>query len=251
VSSRSSEQIEGRRPVLEALRAGRTITELVVASGTKTSGALAEIVRLGEQQAIPIREIPRRELESRSRTRNPQGVIALAASFRYASLEELLGHAEASGEPALLVALDGITDPQNLGALARSAEAAGAHGLIVPQRRSAGVTAAAEKAASGALEHLPVAQVTNLARAIEELKSRDVWIVALDASSGTTIYGLDVAVDPLCLVIGGEGSGVSRLTRERADVVAHIPMGGRIASLNASAAGAVALFEIRRRRSQS
>jgi 23S rRNA (guanosine2251-2'-O)-methyltransferase len=249
VTSRSTEQIEGRRPVLEALRARRTITELFVASGTRTSDVLAEIVRLGEQQAIPIREIPRRDLESRSRTRNPQGVIALAASFHYASLEDLVARAESSGDPALLVALDGVTDPQNLGALARSAEAASAHGLVVPQRRSAGVTPAAEKAAAGALEHLPVAQVTNLARALENMKSHGIWIVALDATSGTSIYDLDVATDPLCLVVGGEGSGVSRLTRERADVVAHIPMGGRIASLNASAAGAVALFEIRRRRS--
>lgn len=250
MTSRSSEQIEGRRPVLEALRAGRTITELFVASGTRTSDVLAEIVRLGEQQAVPIHEIPRRELESRSITRNPQGVIALAASFRYASLEDLVERAESSGDAALLVALDGVTDPQNLGALARSAEAASAHGLVVPQRRSAGVTPAAEKAAAGALEHLPVAQVTNLTRALEDMKSHNIWVVALDATSGTTIYDLDVATDPLCLVVGGEASGVSRLTRERADVVAHIPMGGRIASLNASAAGAVALFEIRRRRSQ-
>jgi 23S rRNA (guanosine2251-2'-O)-methyltransferase len=251
VTPAETEQIEGRRPVLEALRAGRVISELLVASGSHTSGVLAEIVRLGEQQAIPIRALPKRELESRAQTRNPQGVIALAASFGYATLGELVEGARASGEPALFVALDGITDPQNLGALARSTEAAGGHGLIVPQRRSAGVTPSAAKAAAGALEHLPVAHVTNLARALEELKKAGVWIVGLDASGDRTIYDLDVATDPLCLVVGGEGGGLSHLVRERADLVVSIPMGGRIASLNASAAGAVALFEIRRRRSGS
>ena len=245
-----SDQIEGRRPVLEALKAGRTITELFVASGAHTSGALAEIVTVAERRSIPVRLIPRKELESRSSTRNPQGVIALAASFRYASLDDLLARAASSGEPGLFVALDGITDPQNLGALARSAEAAGAHGLIVPERRAAGVTAAAEKAAAGALEHVPVAQVTNLSRALEELKKSNVWIVALDAGpQATSIHDLELATDAVCLVVGGEESGVSRLVREHADVVAHIPMVGQIASLNASAAGAVALFEIRRRRS--
>lgn len=244
-----SEQIEGRRPVLEALKAGRTITELFVASGAHTSGALAEIVTAAERLSIPIHRVLRKDLESRSRTRNPQGVIALAAGFRYAAVADLLAHARSSGDAPLFVALDGVTDPQNLGAVARSAEAAGAHGLVVPQRRSAGVTAAAEKAAAGALEHLLVAQVTNLTRALDELKKENVWIVALDASGGPTIYELDVATDGVCLVVGGEGSGVSRLVREQADVVAHIPMSGRIQSLNASAAGAVALFEIRRRRS--
>lgn len=246
-----SDQIEGRRPVLEALKSGRTITELFVASGAQTSGALAEIVTVAERRSIPIRHVPRKELESRSQTRNPQGVIAFASGFRYASVADLLAHARSSGEPPLLVALDGVTDPQNLGALARSAEAAGAHGLVVPQRRSAGVTPAAEKAAAGALEHISVAQVTNLTRTLDELKKENVWIVALDASGGRTIYELDVATEGVCLVVGGEGSGVSRLVREHADVIAHIPMTGRIESLNASAAGAVALFEIRRRRSKA
>lgn len=234
--------------MLEALRAGRAVTELLVSSGAHTSGVLAEIVRLGEQQAIPIRELPKRELESRARTRNPQGVIAVARASSYATLAELVDGATASGAPGLLVALDGITDPQNLGAIARSTEAAGGHGLIVPQRRSAGVTPSAAKAAAGAFEHLRVAQVTNLARALEELKKQNIWIAGLDASGERTVYELDLATDPMCLVIGGEGGGLSHLVRERADLVVRIPMGGRIASLNASAAAAIALFEIRRRR---
>jgi 23S rRNA (guanosine2251-2'-O)-methyltransferase len=175
-------------------------------------------------------------------------VIATATTFAYVDLDELFARADASGEPPLFVALDGVTDPQNLGAVARSAEAAGAHGLIVPRRRAAPVTAAAERASAGALEHIAVAQVPNLARAIDELKERGVWIVALDERSERTVYDLP-ATDALCLVVGSEGKGVSRLVLDLADHRAAIPMRGSVNSLNASAAGAVALFDIRRRRS--
>lgn len=241
-------QIEGRRPVIEALRAKRPITEILVASGARVGGALAEIVKLAERRGVQVREIPRRELDERAQSRNPQGVIATTGSrFAYASIDDLFAAAKRAGEPPLFVAVDGVTDPQNLGALARSCEGAGAHGIIVPRRRAAPVTAAAEKASAGALEHLPVAMVTNLTRALEDLKKRDVWIAALDGSSATTIYDLP-ADDALCFVVGAEGTGVSRLVLERADHRVSIPMSGRVASLNASAAGAVALFEIRRRR---
>lgn len=214
----------------------------------KPSGVVAEILRLAQRQAVPIREVPRRELDSRSRTRNPQGVIAFAAGFSYAELKDVLTRVHLPGDRALFVAVDGINDPQNLGALARSAEAAGVHALIVPRRRAAPVTDVAERASAGALEHLPVAQVPNLSRALEELKENGVWVVALDADAPKTIYELEVAVEPLCLVVGSEGTGVSHLVRERADDLVRIPMQGSVASLNASAAGAVALFEIRRRR---
>jgi 23S rRNA (guanosine2251-2'-O)-methyltransferase len=242
----SEVQIEGRRPVLEALNAGREISEILVASGSRMSGAIEEITRSAQRRKIPMREVPRKTIDERAQSRNAQGVIALASGFGYATLDEIF---ERIGtEPALLVAVDGITDPQNLGALARSAEAAGAHALVVPRRHSAPVTAVAEKASAGALEHLPVAQVANLARGLEELKERGVWIVALDSDGATTIYELELTTEPICLVIGSEGKGVSRLVRDRADVIAKIPMSGRVQSLNASAAGAVALFEIRRRR---
>ncbi len=241
-------QIEGRRPVIEALRARRAIAEVLIAEGSRPSGALAEIVRLANSRGVKVREVPRRELESIAQSRNPQGVIASTANeFAYASLDELVSAADASSSDALFVALDGVTDPQNLGAIARSAEAAGAHGLISPRRRAAPVTAAAEKASAGALEHLTVAQVANLPRALEELKERGVWIAALDADAPTTIYATDLR-GPLCLVIGGEGEGVSRLVGERADHRVSIPMAGRVQSLNAAAAGAVALFEIKRQR---
>jgi 23S rRNA (guanosine2251-2'-O)-methyltransferase len=241
-------QIEGRRPVIEALRGRRPIDEILVASGAKVGGTLAEIVRLAQRTGVRVREIPRKELEERAKTRNPQGVIAQTSdAFAYVSVDDLLGRASASGEAALLVALDGITDPQNLGALARSAEAAGAHGLIVPRRRTAPVREAAERASAGALEHLPVAQVANLARALEQLKDAGVWIAALDADADKTIYELP-GEDALCLVVGSEGSGVSRLVLDRADHRVAVPMSGRVGSLNASVAGAIALFEIRRKR---
>jgi 23S rRNA (guanosine2251-2'-O)-methyltransferase len=241
-------QIEGRRPVIEALRAKRPITEILVASGARVGGALAEIVQLAERRGVTVREIPRRELEEKAESRNPQGVIATTGSrFAYASPDDLFASASRAGEPPLFVAVDGVTDPQNLGALARSCEGAGAHGLIVPRRRAAPVTAAAEKASAGALEHLPVAMVTNLVRALEDLKERGVWIAALDGDATQSIYDLP-ADGALCLVVGAEGTGVSRLVLDRADHRVSIPMSGRVASLNAAAAGAVALFEIRRRR---
>ena len=241
-------QIEGRRPVIEALRARRPIDEILVASGARVGGALAEIVKLAERSGVRIREVPRRELEERAESRNPQGVIATTqASFAYASVDDLLARATSAGQLPLLVALDGVTDPQNLGALARSCEGAGAHGLIVARRRAAPVTAGAEKASAGALEHLPVAQVANLVRALDDLKERGVWIAALDSAARTTIYDLP-GTDPLCIVVGGEGKGVSRLVLEHADHRASIPMSGRVQSLNAAAAGAVALFEVRRQR---
>ena len=241
-------QIEGRRPVIEALRAKRPIREILVASGARVGGALAEIVQLAERRGVTVREIPRRELEERAESRNPQGVIATTgSSFAYASLDDLFSGADRAGEPPLFVAVYGVTDPMNLGALARSCEGAGAHGLIVPRRRAAPVTAAAEKASAGALEHLPVAMVTNLVRTLEELKQRGVWVAALDGEAYRTIYDLP-AEDALFLIVVAEGTGVSRLALDHADHRVSIPMSGRVASLNASAAGAVALFEIRRRR---
>lgn len=239
-------QIEGRRPVIEALRAHRKIDEIWIASGAKVAGALAEILQLAERNGVAVREVPRKQLEQKSRSRNAQGVIAStrAPSKATASLTEVLRDAQGA---VLLVALDGVTDPQNLGAIARSAEAAGAHALIVPRRRSAGIGPGAEKASAGALEHIALVQVANLVQTLETLKESGVWIAALDADAKSSIYDLD-GTDPLCIVIGGEGHGVSRLVRDRADHRVSIPMAGRVGSLNASAAAAVALFEVRRQR---
>jgi 23S rRNA (guanosine2251-2'-O)-methyltransferase len=239
------EQIEGRRPVIEALRSGREVSEIRI---SRTAKGLDDIRRLASRNGVRVRPVPREEIDRLAQTRAPQGVIAFVSAFSYTSVDALLARAESKGESALLVALDGVTDPGNLGAVARSAEAAGAHGLILPGRRSASIGAGAEKTSAGALEHLPVARVVNLQRALHDLAERGVWIVALDASADAAIYELPVATEPLCLVIGGEGTGVSRLVAERADHRARIPMSGRVASLNAAAAAAVALFEIGRRR---
>lgn len=241
----SGRQVEGRRPVLEALRSGRDVSEIRVSQGAK---GLDDIRRLASRKGVRIRTVPREEIDRLSRSRAPQGVIALVGGFEYASIDDLLANAEKAAEPTLLVALDGITDPGNLGAVARSAEAAGAHGLIIPERRAASVGPAADKASAGALEHLPVARIVNLQRALHDLTDRGIWVTALDPEASATIYDFPAADDPLCVVVGSEGRGVSRLVVERADYRVRIPMWGRVASLNAAAAAAVALFEIRRRR---
>ncbi len=242
-----TEQLEGRHPVLEALRAGRDLHEILIARETKPAKIVDDIVKLAKRRGVAVRQLPRKVIDERARTRAPQGVIALASAFRYASIDEIVERAR--DEVPLLVALDGVTDPQNVGAIARSAHAAGAHGLILRQRRSAHITPTVEKAAGGALAHLPVAQVSNLDRTLADLKERGIWIVSLDMKGDAPIWDVDIVESPVCLVVGSEGEGVSHLIRKRSDFVVRIPMSGRVASLNASAAGAVALFEIVRRRS--
>ena len=234
--------------MVEALRADRPIKEVLIASQSRPAKILDEIVDLAGRAGVRVREVTNREIDERSRTRAPQGVIAVVPPFDYSSLDSLLKRIDDESDPALLVALDEVTDPQNFGAIARSAEGAGAHGLIIGRRRAAPVTAAVEKTAAGALAYLPVAQVPNLPRALEELKERRIWVVALDGEASQTIYDIDVATEPLCIVVGSEGKGVSRLVRDRADVAVRIPMSGQVESLNASAASAIALFEIARQR---
>lgn len=238
----SSSQIEGRRPVTEALRAGREVTEVVAQRGAR---GLGDIVAAAERAGVAVRWVSKDDIARLAHTRAPQGVVAVVGGFRYATVDSLL---QRKDEPALLVALDHVTDPQNVGAIARSAEAFGCHGLVLPGRRAASVGPAAEKAAAGALTHLAVARVGNLARALDDLKEKGIWIVALDETGQGAVDAIAVAADPMCLVVGAEGAGVSRLVRERADHVVRIPTSGRISSLNASAAAAVALFEIRRQR---
>jgi len=242
-----SEQLEGRHPVLEALRAGRDLHEILIARETKPAKIVDDILRLAKRRGVAVKQLPRKAIDERARTRSPQGVIALASSFRYSSIDEILQSTE--HDVPLIVALDGVTDPQNVGAIARSAHAAGAHGMILRQRRSAHVTPTVEKAAGGALAHLPVAQVSNLDRTLADLKERGIWIVALDAKGDAPVWDVDIVESPVCLVVGSEGEGVSHLIRKRSDFVVRIPMAGKVASLNASAAAAVALFEIVRLRS--
>jgi len=242
--------IEGRRPVVEALRAGRPMDRILVASGAGRA-ALGDLLDLARQRGIEVQTVPRSLIEAEARSGAHQGVLAIVAPIRPIGLTELLAVPLAGREPPFFLALDGVEDPHNLGALARSAEAAGCHGLVVPRHRSAPLSAVAVKTSAGALEHLPVAEVPNLARAVGQLRDAGVWCIGLDGTADASLFDLQLADEPVCIVVGSEGSGLHRLVRDSCDALVHIPMSGRIESLNASVAGALALFEVRRRRHSS
>ncbi len=238
--------IAGRQPVLEALRSGREINRLLIAKGQR-KGTIRQILALANKRGVLIQEVDRQVLDRLSEIDNHQGVLAQLAEVEYLSLEELLAREKTEGWAPLLVLLDGIQDPHNLGSIIRSADAAGAHGVIIPERRAAGVTAAAMKASAGAANYLPVCRVVNLVAAMESLKEAGFWIAGADME-GQVCFKQDLT-GPLALVIGGEGKGLSRLVREKCDFLTSIPMRGRINSLNASVAAAVLLFEVLRQRS--
>jgi 23S rRNA (guanosine2251-2'-O)-methyltransferase len=242
------EQVEGRQAVRELLLAGRRkVTELLVVAGDR-DGSDDDLERLAQELGVPVREVSRGKFVAETRTESPQGVMARAAALAETDLDDLVS--PAGGRPAFLVALDGITDPGNLGAILRSAEGAGATGVVLPRHRAVHVTPAAAKAAAGAVEYLPMAVVGGLPAALTDLKKRGVWVVGLDAAGDQSVHDLTLADEPVVLVVGSEGRGLSRLARERCDVLIHIPQHGRLASLNAGAAAAVACFEVARRRSR-
>lgn len=232
----------------ELLRAGRDVRRLLVASSRERSPVLDEVLAAARAAGVPVQEVERAELDRRAGALVHQGVLALAPPFAFAPLEQVLAAARGRGEAPLLVALDGVTDPHNLGSIARTAEAVGAHGLLVPRRRAAAVTATAEKAAAGALAHLPVVAVTNLVRTLGELHDEGVWSLGLDGDAEVELAGHPLASEPCVLVVGAEGGGLARLTRERCDALVRLPMRGRVGSLNASVAAGVALYELLRRR---
>jgi 23S rRNA (guanosine2251-2'-O)-methyltransferase len=239
--------IEGRRPVVEALRAGRPMDRILLASGAGRA-ALGDLLDLAERRGVEVQTVPRSLLDAEARSGAHQGVLAVVAPIQPVALNELLAIPLRGPEPPFFLALDGIEDPHNLGALARSAEAAGCHGLILPRHRSAPLSAVAIKSSAGALEHLPVCEVPNLARAIEQLQAAGIWTIGLDGTADTSLFTLDLADEPVCIVVGSEGSGLHRLVRDSCDALVRIPMSGQIESLNASVAGALALFEVHRRR---
>lgn len=239
--------IEGRNAVIEAFRAGRTIDRLYVLDGCK-DGPIMTIKREAAKQGSQIKYVAKERLDQMSETGRHQGVIASAAAYAYAEVDEILHRAKEKGEAPFVLLLDGIEDPHNLGAIIRTANQAGAHGVIIPKNRAVGLTATVAKASAGALNYTPVAKVTNLGQTIEELKKDGLWFVCADMD-GTTMYELDLK-GPIGLVIGAEGSGVSRLVKERCDMCAQIPMRGDIDSLNASVAAGVLAYEIVRQRLQ-
>lgn len=239
-------QIEGRNAVLEALRAGRPLDKVYIASGNTDAG-LSRIAAMAREAGAVVVMADRHRLDQMAVSNAHQGVIAIAAAHEYATLEELLERAEAAGEPPLLVILDEVADPHNLGAVLRTAECAGAHGIIIPKRRSAGLGAVVAKASAGAVEYLPVARVPNLTAAIEALKSRGIWIYGTAADAPADLYHTDLS-GPAAIVIGSEGNGMGRLVAESCDYLVSIPMRGHINSLNASAAAAILLYEAVRQR---
>ncbi len=237
--------IEGRNAVLEAYRAGKTIDKLYVLKGCQ-DGPVNSILREARKHDTIVSFVTKERLDQMSETGKHQGVVAHAAAYEYAEVEDILKRAEEKGEPPFLILLDNIEDPHNLGAIIRTANLAGAHGIIIPKRRAAGLTATVAKASAGALNYTPVAKVTNLGTTIESLKERGLWFVCADMD-GTVMYDLDLK-GPIGLVVGNEGEGVSRLVREKCDYIAAIPMKGDIDSLNASVAAGVLAYEIVRQR---
>ncbi len=237
--------IEGRNAVLEAFRSGKTIDKLFVLSGCQ-DGPVQSIIREAKKHDTIINFVAKERLDQLSETRKHQGVIAFAAAYEYAQVEDMLQAAEEKGEPPFLFLLDNIEDPHNLGAIIRTANLAGAHGVIIPKRRAVGLTATVAKASAGAINYTPVAKVTNLSATIKELKEKGMWFVCADMG-GTSMYQLDLK-GPIGLVIGSEGEGVSKLVKENCDFVTSIPMKGDIDSLNASVAAGVLAYEIVRQR---
>ncbi len=237
----------GHNAVAAALRTGFPVRALWLASGARP-GTVSEVLRLAEERSVPVSYLDRLTLDRLAPENG--GIVAEVGPFRYAGVDDLLAAARAAGQPPLLLALDGIQDPQNLGSLLRTAEVAGAHGVIIPEHRAASITPAVARASAGALFYLPVAQVTNLARTLQELKEEGLWVMGLEAD-GSEAYDAVDYTGPVAIVVGSEGQGLGRLVRERCDHLVSLPMAGKTGSLNAAVAGAIVLYHAARQRSRS
>ena len=240
-----SEQIEGRNAVLEAFRSGKCVDKLFILDGCQ-DGPVRTIAREARKKDTIINYVSKERLDQLSETHAHQGVIAQVAAYEYSTVEDILAKAEEKGEPPFLILLDNVEDPHNLGAIIRTANLTGAHGVIIPKRRAVGLTSTVAKTSAGAINYTPVAKVTNLVRTMEELKQKGIWFVCADMG-GESMYRMNLT-GPIGLVIGNEGEGVSRLVREACDFTASIPMKGDIDSLNASVAAGVLAYEIVRQR---
>lgn len=243
---RSEGLIEGRNAITEALQSGRTINKVFIADGN-TDKSLGRLAAMAKEAGAVVVRIDRRKLNDMSLTGAHQGIIASVAAHEYSTIDEILDYAAERGEAPLLVICDELSDPHNLGAIMRTAECAGAHGVIIPKRRSVGLTAVVAKASAGAIEYTKVARVSNISVTIRELKQRGIWIYGTAAEGATPLYATDLT-GPAAIVIGNEGDGMSRLVAESCDFKVSIPMKGRISSLNASAAAAILLYEAVRQR---
>ncbi len=240
------EQVEGKRAVLEALRGERSAYELLLAEGLKPVPVLEEIIATARRRKVPVTRLPRREIDRLALSENHQGVILRVEPYRYATFKQVYRALEEKDQP-LVVLLDGVTDPRNLGSVARTCEAAGVDAVILPRTRSAPVTPAVFHSSSGAVENLPVATVPNLVTVMKELKKLGIWVVGADAREGISCFKADLT-GPLALVLGSEGEGLHRLVRETCDILVKIPMSGRVGSLNVSVAAAVIIYEALRQR---
>lgn len=238
--------IEGRNAVIEALRAGRAVDKVYIARGD-TDRTLGFIASNAREAGIAVTECDRRKLDAMSVTKSHQGVIAVCAVRAYCSVDDILAVAETRGEAPFVIVCDEISDPHNLGAIIRSAECAGVHGVVIPKRRSAGMTAVVGKTSAGAVEHMAVARVSNISAVLEDLKAKGLWVYGASADGTSPLWQTDFS-GPVCLVIGSEGSGLGRLITEKCDFLVSIPMRGAVSSLNASAAAAIMMYEVMRQR---
>jgi len=239
--------IEGRNPVIEALRAGRPISKILMDRNAQLHGAAAQILQLAKGKGVMVELVDKQIIDRQSVTGSSQGVMAFAAAKDYVSLDDLLSIPLERREPALYLVLDGIEDPHNLGAILRTAEATGVHGVVIREKRAVGLTPAVVKASAGAVEYVPVAMVTNISQAIISLKKNNVWVTGIDVSGEQDYSRVDFSL-PAAIVIGGEGKGLSDLAGKRCDSIASIPMKGKVSSLNASVAAAVVMYEVLRQR---
>ena len=244
----NEKQEEGRNAVLEVFKSGRDIEKIIVAKGN-TEGTIRRIMSMAAEKGVVLQQVERRRLDEMSQTKNNQGGIAIVASHSYVDVEDILERARQKGKDPFIIILDEITDPHNLGAILRTADAAGADGVIISKRRSVGLTATVAKTSAGAIEYVPVAKVTNIAKTIDDLKKEGLWIACTDMD-GKSYFESDLK-GPIALVIGSEGDGVGRLVKEKCDFTISIPMYGEISSLNASVAAALFMYEVVRQRGNS
>lgn len=241
----AQDYISGKNPVIEALKSDREINKIWIAEGSQ-KGQMQQIIHLAKEARVLVQYVPKQKIDQMV-SENHQGVVAQVAAYKYAEIDDLFIRAEQRQETPFFLILDELEDPHNLGSILRTADAAGVHGIIIPKRRAVGLTGAVAKASTGAIEHVPVARVTNLARTIAELKERGIWIFGTDAKGSQDYRKMDGSL-PLAMVIGSEGKGMSRLIRESCDFLIHLPMVGHVTSLNASVAASLLIYEVYRKR---